>query len=71
MKLGWDMHTSCARNPLADWSDDDCWMYIRERGLPQPARPRLRVDRDTTGAPGAGREGHAGPTAANRCGLHT
>ena len=21
-------------NPLADWTDDDCWAYIRERGLP-------------------------------------
>ena len=24
-------------NPLADWSDDDCWAYIRERGLPYNA----------------------------------
>ena len=47
-KLGWDAaHELWKANPLADWSDDDCWAYIRERGLPvQPAaRPRLRVDR--------------------------
>ena len=47
-KLGWDAaHELWKANPLADWSDDDFWTYIRERGLPvQPvARPRLRVDR--------------------------
>jgi len=34
-KLGWDAtHELWKANPLADWSDDDCWSYIRERGLP-------------------------------------
>src|SRR5204863_6702547 len=34
-KLGWDeAHELWKSNPLADWSDDDCWSYIRERGLP-------------------------------------
>ena len=29
-KLGWDeAHELWKANPLADWSDDDCWAYIR------------------------------------------
>ena len=47
-KLGWDAaHELWKANPLADWSDDDCWAYIRERGLPvqRVARPRLLVHR--------------------------
>src|SRR3954470_11300396 len=31
-KLGWDAaHELWKANPLADWSDEDCWSYIRER----------------------------------------
>ena len=34
-KLGWDeRHEIWKANPLADWSDDDVWTYIRERDLP-------------------------------------
>ena len=34
-KLGWDeAHELWKANPLADWSDEDCWAYIRERELP-------------------------------------
>ena len=34
-KLGWDeQHELWKANPLADWSDERCWDYIRERGLP-------------------------------------
>ncbi len=47
-KLGWDAaHELWKANPLADWSDDDCWTYIRERDLPYNALhdQRLRVDR--------------------------
>ena len=47
-KLGWDAtHELWKANPLADWSDDDCWAYIRERGLPYNALHDrgLRVDR--------------------------
>ena len=34
-KLGWDAsHELWKANPLADWSDEDCWGYIREHGLP-------------------------------------
>ena len=47
-KLGWDeQHELWKANPLADWTDDDCWAYIRERGLPYNSAPRpgLRLDR--------------------------
>ena len=47
-KLGWDeTHELWKANPLADWSDEQCWSYIREHGLPynRAARPGLRVDR--------------------------
>jgi phosphoadenosine phosphosulfate reductase len=38
LKLGWDAsHELWKANPLADWNDDDCWTYIRERGLPYNA----------------------------------
>ena len=34
-RLGWDAaHELWKANPLADWTDDDCWAYIRERGAP-------------------------------------
>ena len=37
-KLGWDdQHELWKANPLADWTDDDCWAYIRERELPYNA----------------------------------
>src|SRR5213075_1664577 len=40
-KLGWDeQHELWKANPLADWTDETCWDYIDERGLPVQ-----RVDR--------------------------
>src|SRR5207248_11141415 len=34
-KLGWDARFELWKaNPLADWSDDDCWAYIRTHKLP-------------------------------------
>ncbi len=34
-KLGWDeAHELWKANPLADWTDEQCWAYIRERDLP-------------------------------------
>ena len=37
-KLGWDAaHELWKANPLADWSDDDCWAYIKDRDLPYNA----------------------------------
>ncbi len=63
-KLGWDAaHELWKANPLADWSDDECWTYIRERGLPvQPAaRPGLRLDwRHTFDAAGSRARGPLG-----------
>ena len=47
-KVGWDEdHELWKANPLADWDDQRCWDYIRERDLPvqRAARPRLRLDR--------------------------
>src|ERR1043166_1294452 len=37
-KLGWDeSHELWKANPLADWSDEDCWAYIKEHDLPYNA----------------------------------
>jgi phosphoadenosine phosphosulfate reductase len=73
-KLGWDgAHELWKANPLADWSDDDCWTYIRERGLPY--NPLHDRDYDSIGdvhstLPGAGREGRWAGTDRTECGLH-
>ena len=74
-KLGWDAtHELWKANPLADWSDDDCWSYIRERGLPYNALHDCGYasigDRHST-QPGKGREGRWAGTERTECGLHT
>jgi len=74
-KLGWDARFELWKaNPLADWSDDDCWAYVRERGLPYN---RLH-DRgyDSIGdihstVPGKGREGRWVDSDRIECGLHS
>ena len=73
-KLGWDeAHELWKANPLADWSDDDCWAYIRERGLPYNALhdQRLRVDRrhalDACRAPAAKAAGPAPTRPSAAC----
>ena len=73
-KLGWDeTHELWKANPLADWSDEDCWAYIRERDLP------VNVLHDSGYAsigcthctqPGAGREGRWAGLDKTECGLH-
>lgn len=74
-KLGWDeQHELWKANPLADWSDDDCWAYIRERGLPY--NPLHDRGYDSIGdahstKPGKGREGRWAGTAKVECGIHT
>jgi phosphoadenosine phosphosulfate reductase len=74
-KLGWDaQHELWKANPLADWSDDDCWAYIRERGLPyNPLHDQGYASIGDTHStiPGAGREGRWAGTDKTECGLHT
>ena len=73
-KLGWDAaHELWKANPLADWSDDDCWTYIRERGLPYNAlhdRGYASIGDTHSTLPGAGREGRWAGSDRTECGLH-
>ena len=71
---GTTQHELWKANPLADWSDDDCWAYIRERGLPYNALHDQGYDSigDTHSTlPGKGREGRWAGTERTECGLHT
>jgi phosphoadenosine phosphosulfate reductase len=74
-KLGWDAtHELWKANPLADWSDDDCWSYIRERGLPYNAlhdRGYASIGDTHSTIPGAGREGRWAGSDKTECGLHS
>jgi phosphoadenosine phosphosulfate reductase len=74
-RLGWDAaHELWKANPLADWSDDDCWAYIRERGLPyNPLHDRgySSIGDTHSTLPGAGREGRWAGSDRTECGLHT
>ena len=74
-KLGWDeQHELWKANPLADWSDDDCWAYIRERDLPYNTLHDRGYDSigDThSTVPGKGREGRWAGTDRTECGLHS
>jgi phosphoadenosine phosphosulfate reductase len=74
-KLGWDeQHELWKANPLADWTDDDCWAYIRERGLPYNKLHDQGYESigDThSTVPGKGREGRWAGTERTECGLHT
>jgi phosphoadenosine phosphosulfate reductase len=74
-KLGWDeKHELWKANPLADWSDEDCWAYIRERGLPyNPLHDRGYASIGDTHStlPGEGREGRWADSDRTECGLHT
>jgi len=73
--LGWDeAHELWKENPLAEWTDDDCWAYIRDRGLPYNALHDRGYDSigDTHSTlPGKGREGRWAGTERTECGLHT
>jgi phosphoadenosine phosphosulfate reductase len=73
-KLGFDeAHELWKANPLADWSDDDCWRYIRERNLPYNAlhdRGYASIGDTHSTIPGAGREGRWAGTERTECGLH-
>jgi phosphoadenosine phosphosulfate reductase len=73
-KLGWDdAHELWKANPIAGWSGEDCWAYIRERGLPyNPLHDRGYESIGDTHStiPGAGREGRWAGTGRTECGLH-
>jgi phosphoadenosine phosphosulfate reductase len=74
-KLAWDeQHELWKANPLADWTDDDCWAYINERGLPYNKLHDQGYESigDTHSTiPGKGREGRWAGTERTECGLHT
>ncbi|HXY81603.1 MAG TPA: phosphoadenylyl-sulfate reductase [Gaiellaceae bacterium] len=73
-KLGWDeAHELWKANPLADWTDEQCWGYVRERSLPvNPLHERGYASIGCTHctAPGAGREGRWVGSDKVECGLH-
>jgi phosphoadenosine phosphosulfate reductase len=73
-KLGWDeRHELWKASPLADWTDDDVWAYIRERELPvNPLHERGYASIGCTHctAPGTAREGRWAGTGKSECGLH-
>ena len=73
-KLGWDdRHELWKASPLADWTNDDVWAYIRERELPvNPLHERGYASIGCTHctAPGSGREGRWVGTGKSECGLH-
>jgi phosphoadenosine phosphosulfate reductase len=74
-KIGWDeTHELWKANPLADWSDDDCWAYVRERDLPYNAlhdQGYASIGDTHSTLPGAGREGRWAGTSRTECGLHS
>jgi phosphoadenosine phosphosulfate reductase len=74
-KFGWDdAHELWKANPLADWTDEDCWAYIRERGIPYNELHDQGYDSigDTHSTiPGKGRAGRWAGTERTECGLHT
>jgi phosphoadenosine phosphosulfate reductase len=74
-KVGWDaQHELWKANPLADWSDDDCWAYIRARDLPYNElhdKGYASIGDTHSTQPGAGREGRWAGTGKVECGIHT
>jgi phosphoadenosine phosphosulfate reductase len=74
-KLGWDeQHELWKANPLADWSDDDCWKYIRAHELPYNAlhdNGYASIGDTHSTRPGVGREGRWAGTGKVECGIHT
>ena len=74
-KLGWDeKHELWKANPLADWSDDDCWRFIREGNLPYNKlhdRGYASIGDTHSTLPGEGREGRWAGSDRTECGLHT
>jgi phosphoadenosine phosphosulfate reductase len=73
-KVGWDEgHELWKANPLADWSDDDCWSYVHERGLPYNElhdRGYASIGCTHCTQPGLGRQGRWAGVEKTECGLH-
>lgn len=73
-KFGWDdTHGLWKANPLADWDDERCWEYIRERELPYNAlhdRGYASIGCTYCTMPGSGREGRWSGNDKTECGLH-
>jgi phosphoadenosine phosphosulfate reductase len=74
-KLGWDdRHELWKASPLADWTDENVWSYVHERGLPyNPLHERGYASIGCTHCtqPGTGREGRWSGLEKTECGLHT
>jgi phosphoadenosine phosphosulfate reductase len=73
-KLAWDgRHELWKANPLADWTDEQCWAYVRERALPYNElhdRGYASIGCTHCTRPGAGREGRWSGLEKVECGLH-
>jgi phosphoadenosine phosphosulfate reductase len=73
-KLGWDeRHELWKASPIADWSDDDVWTYIRERELPVNelhGRGYASIGCTHCTQPGEGRDGRWSGLDKTECGLH-
>jgi phosphoadenosine phosphosulfate reductase len=74
-KLGWDsLHELWKANPLAAWTDEMCWDYIRTRQLPyNPLHDQGYASIGDTHStqPGEGRSGRWAGTDKTECGIHT
>jgi phosphoadenosine phosphosulfate reductase len=74
-KIGWDdQHELWKANPLASWTDEMCWEYIRARKLPYNAlhdRGYGSIGDTHSTQPGAGRSGRWVGTDKVECGIHT
>ncbi|TML68838.1 MAG: phosphoadenylyl-sulfate reductase [Actinobacteria bacterium] len=75
LKLGWDdRHELWKASPLADWSDDDVWAYVRDHDLPVNElhqRGYASIGCTHCTRPGEGREGRWSGIDKTECGLHT
>src|SRR5437870_4473092 len=75
LKLGWDdRHELWKASPLADWSDDDVWAYVRDHDLPVNQlhqRGYASIGCTHCTRPGEGREGRWSGIDKTECGLHT
>ena len=73
-KLGWDgSHELWKASPLADWSDEMVWDYIRERELPYNQlhdSGYASIGCTHCTLPGTGREGRWSGVEKVECGLH-